>query len=176
VSDDLLRVEYAQTTELLRTLTDVRFKLLTFVPTIAGTAVGLLGRHTRPTELLAVGTLGLAASFGIVLYEQHNTLVYEYALSRAEELERKLGLGLYRSRPHYAHDRPLAVVYAVVLGAWSYLGAWGALAAGAVGHAQVFGGIIAAVIAAAAGVELDRARWKEEPAQAGSSAVTSSGS
>lgn len=175
--DDLLQVEYAQTIDLLRTVTDVRFKLLTFVPTIAGTAVALLGRHTRATELLAVGALGLAATIGIVLYELHNTLVYEYALARAEELEAKLGLGLYTSRPHYAHDRPLAIVYAVVVGAWSYLVAWGALAAATVGNAQLFGGLIAAALAIAAGLELDRARWKEGPAKAaGPSAVTSSGS
>jgi hypothetical protein len=176
VSDDLLRVEYTQTTDLLRTLTDVRFKLLTFVPTIAGTAVALLGRHTRPAELLAVGALGLAATIGIVLYELHNTLVYEYALGRAEELEAKLGLGLYTRRPHYAHDRPLAIVYAVVVGAWTYLVAWGALAAASVGDAQVFGGLIAAAVAVLVGVELERRRWKEGAAAAAPSAVTSSGS
>jgi hypothetical protein len=176
VTDDLLRVEYGQTTDFLRSLTDVRFKLLTFVPTIAGTAVALLGRHTRPAELLAVGALGLAATFGIVLYELHNTLLYEYALGRAEELEAKLGLGLYTSRPHYAHDRPLAIVYAVVVGAWMYLVAWGALAAASVGDAQVIGGLVAAAVAIAAAVELDRARWKAGPAAAGPAAVTSSGS
>src|SRR5690348_8882593 len=76
-------LEYGETTGLIGTLTDVRFKLLAFVPTIAGTAVALLGRHARPAELLAVGTLGLAATVGVVRYEMHNTELYEYALARA---------------------------------------------------------------------------------------------
>ena len=46
--DDRVELEYGATTDLLRSLTDVRFKLLAFVPTIAGTAVALLGRHVRP--------------------------------------------------------------------------------------------------------------------------------
>jgi hypothetical protein len=173
VSEELLRLEYVQATELARTLTDVRFKLLAFAPTIAGTAVALLGRNASTTELLAVGALGLAASCGIVVYELHNTVLYEFALERAAVLERKLGLALYSARPRYAHDRPLAVVYAVVLGAWTYLLAWGALRACGIGHAQVIGGLIGAAVAVLSGGELARARWKEGPARAGPSAVTS---
>jgi hypothetical protein len=177
VSDDLLRVEYEQTVDLLRTLTDVRFKLLAFVPTIAGTAVALLGHAGHSAQLLAVGSLGFTTSVGVLLYELRNTEVYEYALAHLEELERQLGLGLYTRRPHHRHDRPLAIVYAVVLGAWGYLVAWGALAAGGVGDAQLFGGLIGAAVALVSGTELERARWKEEPAKAaGPSAVTSSGS
>ena len=64
-----LRLDYDQTTDLLRTLTDVRFKLLAFVPTISGAAIGLLGRGDSAAELLAVGALGLLATLGIVVYE-----------------------------------------------------------------------------------------------------------
>jgi hypothetical protein len=176
--DDLHRLEYSQTTDLLRTLTDTRFKLLAFTPTIAGTAVALLGRHSSPAELLAVGTLGLAASIGIVLYELHNTQVYEYALVRAEQLEGELGIDLYTSRPHHAHDRPLAIVYAAALGGWTYLVAWGALGAADVGNAQKLGGLIAAVVALLVGIELGWTRRKREgPARAADpSAVTSAGS
>jgi hypothetical protein len=51
-SNDALRLDYEQTTELMRTLTDIRFKLLAFVPTIAGASVGFMGsghsaRHER---------------------------------------------------------------------------------------------------------------------------------
>jgi hypothetical protein len=38
--DESLRLDYDQTTDLVRTLTDVRFKLLAFVPTISGAADG----------------------------------------------------------------------------------------------------------------------------------------
>ena len=163
-------LEYGETTALLRSLTDTRFKLLAFVPTIAGTAVALLGRHARPAELLAVGTLGLAATVGVVLYELHNTQLYEYALGRAESLEAQLGLALYRQRPAHAHDRPLALVYAAVLGAWAYVVGWGALAAGGVADAQPVGGAIGAAAALASAVVLVR---REEPAPAARPAVTS---
>jgi len=180
VPDDLLRVEYEQTVDLLRTLTDVRFKLLAFVPTIAGTAVAVLGHGGHATQLLAVGAIGFVTSVGVLMYELHNTQVYEYALEHVEVLERQLGLGLYTHRPHWSHDRPLALVYAVVLGAWGYLVAWGAFAAAGIGNAQLFGGLIGAGVALLAGAELERARWKEEPAAvehaAGPSTVTSSGS
>ena len=39
-ADNGLRLDYEQTTQLLRTLVDVRFKLLAFVPTVAAAAVG----------------------------------------------------------------------------------------------------------------------------------------
>lgn len=151
-----VELEYGATTDLLRSLTDVRFKLLAFVPTIAGTAVALLGRHARPAELLAVGALGLAATLGVVLYELHNTELYEYALGRAEAVERELGLRLLSGRPSHARERPLALVYAAVLGAWSYLVAWGALAAAGAAHAQQLGGAAAAVAAVASGLVLVR--------------------
>lgn len=178
MSEDLHRLEYSQTTDLLRTLTDTRFKLLAFTPTIAGTAVALLGRHSSPPELLAAGALGLAASIGIVFYELHNTQVYEYALARAEMLEGELGIDVYTSRPHHTYDRPLAVVYAAALGGWTYLVAWGALGAADVAHAQKLGGLIAAVVAVLVGIELGWTRKKREgPAPAADpSTVTSAGS
>jgi hypothetical protein len=154
--DGRAELEYGATTDLLRSLTDVRFKLLAFVPTIAGTAVALLGRHARPAELLAVGALGLAATLGVVVYELHNTGLYEYAIGRAEAIERDLGIRLLSGRPSHARERPLALVYAAVLGAWSYLVAWGALAAAGAGHAQQLGGVAAAVAAVASGLVLAR--------------------
>jgi hypothetical protein len=160
-----LRLEYGQATELLRTLTDVRFKLLAFAPTIAGTAVAVLGTHAHPRTLLAVGALGLVATTGIVLYELRNTELYEYALTRVEELETQLGLALFTRRPHHRRDRPLALVYAAVVGAWTYLVAWGALAAAGVADAQAWGGAVGGVVAAAAGMELLGGRLAPVPAR-----------
>jgi hypothetical protein len=154
--DGRVELEYGATADLLRSLTDVRFKLLAFVPTIAGTAVALLGRHARPAELLAVGALGLVATLGVVGYERHNTELYEYALGRAEALERELGMALLSGRPSHARERPLALVYAAVLGAWNYLVAWGALAAAGASHAQQLGGAIAAAAAVVSGLVLLR--------------------
>jgi hypothetical protein len=69
------RLDDGQTIELLRALTDVRFELLAFVPTIAGTAIGLLARAPSAGALMGVGAVGMVATLGIVAYELRNTQV-----------------------------------------------------------------------------------------------------
>ena len=64
-ADDRLQLDYDQTQQLLRTLTDIRFKLLAFVPTIAGASVGFFGRARPAAELMAIGLVGLVATLGI---------------------------------------------------------------------------------------------------------------
>lgn len=161
-----LSTDYEQTTSLLRTLTDVRFKLLAFVPTISGAAVAVLGHGRSTGELLAVGLLGLTATLGVVVYELRNTQLYDYAVHRAKELERRLEHvsvfdetatgGLFSERPGRSirifglatvgHDRGLSLVYGAAVGAWSYVVAWGALRALGAGDARQFGGAIGAVV------------------------------
>jgi hypothetical protein len=123
-ADDRLRLDYEQTTQLLRTLTDIRFKLIAFVPTFAGASVGFFGRPRPAVELLAVGVLGLVATLGIFLYELRNSQLYATAARRARDLERQLELsggGLE------AHDRGLSLVYGAALAGWSYIVSWGLL-------------------------------------------------
>lgn len=170
MADPAAALEYERASALLSALTDVRFKLLAFTPTIAGTAIAVLGRAGGPSALLGVGLLGLVATAGIVLYEVHNTELYEHVLRRTEELERRLGLQLMLDRPHHRHDRPLALVYAAALGGWAYLAAWGALAAAAVADARSLGGAAGAVVAVLGGATLLRqgAGRGGEPVPAGS--------
>jgi len=163
-----LRLDYAQTTDLLRGITDVRFRLLAIVPTLAGAAVAFLSRGRPAAELLAVGLLGLAATLGIVLYEVRNTQLYDYAIRRAKELEARLDGpgGLFTDRPGRdvrvfglalaGHERGLALVYGAAIAGWSYLVAWGALRALDVGGAQKIGGIVGIVVGLLAVVELLR--------------------
>jgi hypothetical protein len=123
-ADDRLRLDYEQTTQLLRTLTDIRFKLIAFVPTFAGASVGFFAHPRAAVELIAVGVLGLIATLGIFLYELRNSQLYAAAAVRARELERQLQLsggGLN------AHDSGLALVYGAALAGWSYIVAWGVL-------------------------------------------------
>ncbi len=156
-SDELLRLDYAQTTGLLRDLGDVRFKLLALVPTLAGLAVGLLGRDVPASARLAVGLLGLAATIGILLYELRNTQIQRYAVGRARALEAQLGFeGLFTTFPERRlrlfsvvsvdRDGALALVYGAALAGWSYLVAWGALHELHAGHAQAVGAIVAVVV------------------------------
>jgi hypothetical protein len=135
--NERLRLDYGQTTGLLRDLNDVRFKLLAFVPTVSGAAVGLLSRNPDTAMLIGVGAIGLAATLGIVLYELANAQLYDYAAGRAREL------GL----PAPKHQRGLAFVYGAAIGGWSYLLAWGALHSWSVDDAQRIGGIVGVVAA-----------------------------
>jgi hypothetical protein len=41
--EEKLKLDYEQTHQLIRMFTDIRFKLLAFVPTLTGAAVALLG-------------------------------------------------------------------------------------------------------------------------------------
>jgi hypothetical protein len=178
-AEDRLRLDYEQTTQLLRTLTDIRFKLLAFVPTISGAAVGLLGRPRPSAELLAVGVLGLVATLGIFTYELRNTQLYDSMVHRASELERRLGLssmlgaqepgGFFSERPAHsvrllgllppaAHDRGLALVYSAALAGWTYLAAWGGLGALGVPGARSTGGVVAVVAGVLVLVEVERVR------------------
>jgi hypothetical protein len=163
---DRLRLDYGETTQLLRSLTDVRFKLLAFVPTIAGAAVAFVGHPQPAAGLLAVGALGLVATVGVLLYELRNSQIHDEALRRAAVLEQRLGLrssadperpgGLYSERPAadldvlgvtVSRDRALAFVYGAALAGWTYLTAWGALKALHVHKARTLGGVIAIVVA-----------------------------
>ena len=158
---DLLRLDYQQTTDLLRTLSDVRFKLLALVPTLSGTAIAVLGHPSSAAVLLGVGLLGLLATLGILLYELRNTQLYDYAVRRAQHAEAQLGLpsirggdnavgGLFSERPGQTlrlfgiapvdRDRGLVLVYSAALAGWTYLVAWGALHALDVGSARKIGG------------------------------------
>ena len=162
---DLLRLDYDHTLDQLRTLTDVRFKLLALVPTVSGTAIGLLSRPRSAAELLGVGLLGLCANLGILFYELRNTQLYDYASRRAKAVERELQLvpafggqgsgGLYSERPdrsihvlgiELGHDRGLALVYGAALAGWSYLVSWGALRALDVARPRAIGGILGVVV------------------------------
>lgn len=153
-ADQSLRIDYEQTTELLRSLTDIRFKLLAFVPSIAGAAVAFMGAGHSATELLAVGALGLAATVGVLLYELNNSELYDEIVERAAVLEDKLGLGLFRlvgSR----HERGFGLVYGAALAGWTYLVVWGALRALDVGAARTIGVVVALVVGVAVVVTVD---------------------
>jgi hypothetical protein len=175
--NDDLRLDYNETTDLMRGLTDVRFKLVAFVPTISGAAIAVLGRGKSTTsELLAVGLLGLVATVGIVIFDLRNTQLLDYAVLRAKSLEERLGFvsifepgspgGLFTERPGrdlrlfglagVGHDRGLALVYSAAIGGWCYIVAWGALRALDVGDARQLGGVIGLIGAVVVLIEFVR--------------------
>ncbi len=184
-ADDRLGLDYEQTHQLLRALTDVRFKLLAFVPTVAGVAVALLGRPRPAAELLGVGLLGLIATVGVFVYELRNTQLLDALVHRAEHLERLLGLssvlgshgpgGLFHERPPRSmrfagflppigHDRGLSLVYAAAIAGWTYLVAWGALGALEVSEARNTGAVIGVGVGLLILLEVERInRYLDKP-------------
>ena len=91
-ADEALKLDYDQTTKLVQSFTDLRTKMLAFVPTITGVAVGLLAEPRPPAELIGIALLGLVAILGIFVYELRNAQHYDALVQRARELERLLGL------------------------------------------------------------------------------------
>jgi hypothetical protein len=80
--------DYERTCAVIGQLTEVRFKLAAFVPTVTGAAVGLL--LTGKAQPLAQGSLaigGIVFVLGIVVYDLRNTQHYGTAIGRATELE-----------------------------------------------------------------------------------------
>jgi hypothetical protein len=168
-ADDRLRLDYEQTAGQIGALTDVRFKLLGFVPTIATAAVVILGGHPTTGALVSVGLLGLVATVGILIYELRNIEALDAALDQSDDLRRLLGLRvgrpsgavgagrrrLFGSVP-IGQDEAVGLVYGAALGGWSYLLAWGTLRGLDVSGARTIGGVIGAFCAVAVVVEVGR--------------------
>jgi hypothetical protein len=96
-----LRLDYQQTIEYIKLLTEIRFKLLVFTPVISGITIAFseyLFKNNGITFI--IGVLGFIATFGIVIYDQRNTQIYEKANSRAACLEKKLNF------PKFTKKRP----------------------------------------------------------------------
>ena len=169
-ADEALRLDYDQTTKFIHSFTDVRIKMLAFVPTISGAAVGLLGNPRPAAELIGVALLGLVATLGIFVYELRNAQLYDGMVQRARELERLLGLptvqGLQgaggvlagRSSRWFAHDRGWALVYSAAIAGWSYLAAWGFLLWMLVDSAQTVAAVIGIAVGAIISVSMERFR------------------
>lgn len=148
-----LRFEYQVAVDVIKLLSDIRFRCLVFVTSIAAVASALLPNTAVAGMRPALGILGLLATLGIAIYELRNSQLYETAIHRAKVLERRLGMqgsaseirtaGLFDERPSYVrknggrlsfwlitvkHDYGLALIYGAALGAWAYLAIYGLLA------------------------------------------------
>jgi hypothetical protein len=174
--DERLRLEYEQAVQVVRSLTDVRFKLLAFVPTTAGAVVALVSPGSSGVELLAIGLLGLAATLGVLVYELRNAQLSRAATLRIGRFEASaFPGGPLAVEPRsvgpvaLTHSLALGLVYGCALGGWAYLVAWGALRAGSLEHARSAGLVIGAAVAvlAVAGVlRLEGGRRDDAPERA----------
>ena len=161
-----LRLEYDSGSELLRGLSETRFRLLALVPTVAGAVVALVNGPESAVELLAIGLLGLCASLGLLLYELRNGEIQSAVAHRVAEVEGQLlvhGPLVVPPRSRLLGFVPVsrtgavALVYGAALGGWGYLVAWGALlAAGATGTARPAGLAIGAAFGVLVAFEIVR--------------------
>ncbi len=157
--DELLRLDYDRTVSLLGLLSDIRFKLLAIVPTVAGAAVGLLSRNPSRANLVAVGFIGLTATLGVLLYDHRNSEHYNAAVARSRELEQRLGfIDVGGATGAYGWEAPerwwgqrtgLGLVYSAALGAWAYVVLWGVLAFTGAAKPRLIGGVIAGAVGGA---------------------------
>src|ERR1051325_6833216 len=90
MATDQLRLEYDRATALIDGLTDIRFKLLALVPTLSGTAVGLLRTGESAVPRRAGAIPGPAATIGVLVSELGNTQTRKGLRARILELERHL--------------------------------------------------------------------------------------
>ena len=155
-----LRLEYGQASELLRHLTEIRFRLLALVPTLSGAVVALVSTGRSGVELLAIGGLGLLATTGVLVYEIRNGELRAQATALVRRLEAVLlpdgplvGTGraprLFRVVP-VSHRLGVGLVYGAALGGWAYLLAWGALSAAGLHHHARGSGLALGALAGAA--------------------------
>ncbi|MFC1823129.1 hypothetical protein ACFL9T_10600 [Thermodesulfobacteriota bacterium] len=127
---------YEQICNSYRQLTDVRFKLLAFVPAISGAAIAIISKdlsafQTSPVPRLIVAILGFLVTLGIVFYDQRNSQLYNALVRRGKKLEEELCISstFSQRQPRSLklfglvtiwHDRGLALIYGSVLGAWIF--------------------------------------------------------
>jgi len=136
---DNKRLDYEKTMDYIMVLTDVRFKLLAFVPLVSGLSLAALStsedRLPEPGMRFAIGVLGLMAMCGIAIYDMRNTQLYHAAMFRARCIEASLNLDRFTKnglnefknggliieragRYGVEHDLGLSIVYGASISGW----------------------------------------------------------
>jgi hypothetical protein len=148
-----LAVDYGETMDMIRTLTDVRFKLLALVPTVSALGV-VVSKDRSVGDAIGISLIGLVATIGLAIYDLRNSQLYSAAMHRGKALEKRMLLrpsnprpdadpedpelasGMLAERPMtlrlagvpIKHDRGLALVYSAAVTGWMYVLASSALA------------------------------------------------
>lgn len=97
---EALLKEYGEVASNFRTLTDIRFRLLTLLP-IAAAATAAFKTDALSPGRLPLSLFGLAATIGLVTYNARNDQLYDALVGRAADIERSLRLqdGSFANRP-----------------------------------------------------------------------------
>jgi hypothetical protein len=139
-----LLTEYAEVASNFRLLTDIRFKLLAFLPVAAAAAAALRGGG-EADGATAVMTLGLSL-FGLVVtlalasYNVRNDQLYDELVGRAAQIERAIDLpdGAFANRPTswlsirlplgrswaIDHRTSVGLIYGASVALWLFMGCY----------------------------------------------------
>jgi hypothetical protein len=134
IGPQALLAEYGQVCTTFRTLTDIRFKLLAFLPLAAGVTTAITGSSTA--ERFLISLFGFVATVGVATYNYRNDQLYDELVGRAAEIERRLGLpdGAFANRPgpwlklsfggifrhKIDHRTAIGIIYAASFALWLF--------------------------------------------------------
>jgi len=131
---EALLKEYSEVSNNFRLLTDIRFKLLAFLP-IAAAVAAALRSDTATVAGLVVSLFGLVVTLGLVTYNIRNDQLYDELVGRAATIERSLGLpdGGFAHRPRawlvvrllgkkwsFDHRTGIGTIYAASVALWLF--------------------------------------------------------
>ena len=97
---EALLKEYGEVCANFRMLTDIRFRLLAFLP-LAAAATAALRAEAGGVAEFTLSLFGLAVTLALATYNDRNDQLYGQLVARAAEIERALGLpdGGFANRP-----------------------------------------------------------------------------
>jgi hypothetical protein len=97
---EALLKEYGEVSSNFRLLTDIRFKLLAFLPIATAAAAALKG-DTLTVGSFVLSLFGLAVTVGLATYNSRNDQLYNELVGRAAFIERSLAIpdGAFANRP-----------------------------------------------------------------------------
>ena len=124
--------EYKEVVTQFRALTDIRFKLLTYLPLGTVAAAGFVSATNDLLKQPAISAFAFVVTLCIATYDKRNDQHYDELVSRAAELERELQIehGSFSHRPKpwlkygfvtVEHRWPIGLIYAAAASLWVYL-------------------------------------------------------
>jgi nitrogen fixation-related uncharacterized protein len=134
-SEAALLAEYGQVCELFKELTEIRFKLLGFLPLGTVATLGIVTSQKEVPGLVApVALFGVFVILAIFVYSLRNDQHYDELVGRAAQIERELGLldGSFGQRParwhrlgpglYVEHRWPIQLIYVASIALWIWMG------------------------------------------------------
>lgn len=130
---EIALAEYKEAAAQFRLLTDIRFKLLAYLPLGTIATVFLTKQDGHLASEPAIAAFAFVATVCLATYNKRNDQPYDELVSRAAELERKyLGMshGTFTDRPgswlvvfglKVEHRWPIGLLYAATAAFWAYL-------------------------------------------------------